>query len=183
MKETEGNKNDRERHGSNTHTDCRDLWRTDGVNRRRGKKNHTAHDGSVFQHCVHPEEHKTQMRGFWSSSKLNPATVIQSSNTPNPSTPLLAGNLLWLSLSQIYSLLLLLPCICISVSTADALGYVCYFFYVIYSSVWVSFWETLSLLWSFRFFSPSLLSIFIFSVPLCLWGSGCKNKYIFSLCS
>lgn len=93
-----------------------------------GKKKHTAHDGSVFQHCVHPEEHKTQMRGFWSSSKLNPATVIQSSNTPNPSTPLLAGNLSWLSLSQIYSLLLLLPCICISVSTADALGYVCYFF-------------------------------------------------------
>lgn len=48
MKETEGNKNDRERHGSNTHTDCRDLWRTDGVNRRRGKKN----PHSTWWECV-----------------------------------------------------------------------------------------------------------------------------------
>lgn len=47
----------------------------------------------MFQHRVHPKEHETQMRDAWSNRKSKAVTVIQSSNTPSPTTQPLAGKL------------------------------------------------------------------------------------------
>lgn len=98
---------------------------------------------SLFQHCVHPKEHKTQMREVWSSSKSKPVALIQSCNTPNPTMQPLAGKLsarvcvcicACVRMCLYASLKSLFLCVCHSLCIAELLEYVSVFF-VIYSYV------------------------------------------------
>lgn len=86
--------------------------------------------GSLFQHYIHPKEHKTQMREVWSNSKSKPVTVIQS-NTPNPRMQPLAGKLCESLCASLESLSLYVS-LCHSVFIAKLLEYVvvssCYLF-------------------------------------------------------
>lgn len=66
------------------------------------------------------------MRKVWSNSKSKPVTVIQSSNTPNPTTQPLAGKL---SVCVCVPLSNLSPSMCLSVCIA----WICLCFRVIYS--------------------------------------------------